>query len=86
VQFIQPIEGATDMADELLDDDIDDVDQRTQDRIDAAMGRQTRHPAAVTIERLQGHADKWADLFTSKELAALSVIVRALSAIEMGER
>jgi hypothetical protein len=49
-------------------------------------GAARRHPSAVTIERLDNHMDVWADQLTPKELSAFTLVMRALAAIERGER
>lgn len=62
--------------------DVDDIDgTRGADR-----AAPPRHPAAVTIDRLGGHVERWADLLTPRELEAITVTMRALAAIERGER
>lgn len=66
-------------AEELFGDSQDAI---TDARIRGAM----RHPASVTIERLGSHSERWSDLFTPKELTALTLVMRALGAIERGER
>lgn len=41
----------------------------------------SRHPAERTIQRLEGHAQRWHNRFTAEELAAIGLLSSALDRI-----
>jgi predicted transcriptional regulator len=41
----------------------------------------SRHPAERTIQRLEGHAQRWHNRFTAEELAAIELLGEALNRI-----
>lgn len=45
-----------------------------------------RHPAQVTVDRLNDHLEQFADQLTPRELSAFGRVVLALEAIAGGER